>query len=202
MTNNVTLNNRYEKTKVYDEEGNFEYAYYDNETFKEYPFNDERYDDWLLQKLNEYDKQLKYAKFHLKRERTARMSLDNTMFAIQKWGVKAPCFLSDGSYNDEYLFKELDPSFRVAYDKENDSIKIYSKDENKLLSLKDTVYYLNLYVNKSNSLKEENDELKQDDLIFFQNVFDILMKYQHLFNREMADEVLEKLGIELTDWYI
>lgn len=51
------------------------------------------------------------------------------------------------------------------------------------------------------NLKEENKRLKNDDLLFFQQVFDILMKYQHLFNREMADEVLEDLGIELTEWF-
>lgn len=50
-------------------------------------------------------------------------------------------------------------------------------------------------------LKEENEQLKNDDLLFFQQVFNILMKYQHLFNREMADEVLEDLGIELTEWF-
>ena len=50
-------------------------------------------------------------------------------------------------------------------------------------------------------LREENEQLKNDDLLFFQQVFNILMKYQHLFNREMADEVLEDLGIELTEWF-
>ena len=56
-------------------------------------------------------------------------------------------------------------------------------------------------VNKLNELYEENEQLKNDDLLFFQQVFNILMKYQHLFNREMADEVLEDLGIELTEWF-
>lgn len=52
-----------------------------------------------------------------------------------------------------------------------------------------------------NKMDKEIEQLKQDDLIFFQQVFHILLKYQHLFNREMADEVLDELGIELTDWF-
>ena len=52
-----------------------------------------------------------------------------------------------------------------------------------------------------NKMDKEIEQLKQDDLIFFQQVFHILLKYQHLFNREMADEVLDEFGIELTDWF-
>lgn len=52
-----------------------------------------------------------------------------------------------------------------------------------------------------NSQHERIESLKQDDILFFQKVFDILLKYQDLFNREMADEVLEELGIELTKWF-
>lgn len=52
-----------------------------------------------------------------------------------------------------------------------------------------------------NKLYEENQLLKQDNLMFFQSVFNILLKYQDLFNQEMADEVLEELGIELTKWF-
>lgn len=52
-----------------------------------------------------------------------------------------------------------------------------------------------------NKLKKENKELKKEDELFFGKVFDILLKYQYLFNREMADEVLEELGIELTKWF-
>lgn len=52
-----------------------------------------------------------------------------------------------------------------------------------------------------NELYEENQLLKQDNLMFFQSVFNILLKYQDLFNQEMADEVLEELGIELTKWF-
>jgi len=52
-----------------------------------------------------------------------------------------------------------------------------------------------------NELSEENKELKKEDELFFGKVFDILLKYQDLFNREMADEVLEELGIELTRWF-
>ena len=53
-------------------------------------------------------------------------------------------------------------------------------------------------------LKQESREkkqLKKEDELFFGKVFDILLKYQNLFNREMADEVLEELGIELTRWF-
>ena len=52
-----------------------------------------------------------------------------------------------------------------------------------------------------NKLYEENQLLKQDNLMFFQSVFNILLKYQDLFNQEMADEVLEELGIELIRWF-
>lgn len=52
-----------------------------------------------------------------------------------------------------------------------------------------------------NNLSEENEQLKKEDELFFGKVFDILLKYQDLFNREMADEVLEELGIELTKWF-
>lgn len=54
---------------------------------------------------------------------------------------------------------------------------------------------------ENEQLKEENKELKKEDELFFGQVFDILLKYQDLFNREMADEVLEELGIELTRWF-
>ncbi|MBQ2832385.1 hypothetical protein [Methanobrevibacter sp.] len=56
-------------------------------------------------------------------------------------------------------------------------------------------------VNLLNNQQDEIKELKESDLIFFQAVWDILMKYQHLFNREMADEVLDVLGIELPRWF-
>lgn len=56
-------------------------------------------------------------------------------------------------------------------------------------------------VNLLNNQQDEIKELKESDLIFFQAVWDILMKYQHLFNREMADEILETLGIELPRWF-
>ena len=52
-----------------------------------------------------------------------------------------------------------------------------------------------------NNYEDENQQLKIDNELFFKKVFNILLKYQHLFNREMADEVLEELGIELTGWF-
>ena len=52
-----------------------------------------------------------------------------------------------------------------------------------------------------NKQQDKIKELKESDLIFFQAVWDILMKYQDLFNREMADEVLDVLGIELPRWF-
>ena len=55
--------------------------------------------------------------------------------------------------------------------------------------------------NLLNDLAEENEQLKKEDELFFGKVFGILLKYQDLFNREMADEVLEELGIELTKWF-
>lgn len=57
------------------------------------------------------------------------------------------------------------------------------------------------YAQKYQELSEENERLKKEDEFFFGKVFDILLKYQDLFNREMADEVLEELGIELTRWF-
>ena len=52
-----------------------------------------------------------------------------------------------------------------------------------------------------NELINKNEQLKSENNLFFGKVFDILLKYQDLFNREMADEVLEELGIELTRWF-
>lgn len=52
-----------------------------------------------------------------------------------------------------------------------------------------------------NELDDKYVELKKENELFFKKVFDILLKYQDLFNREMADEVLEELGIELTRWF-
>ena len=57
------------------------------------------------------------------------------------------------------------------------------------------------YEKEIKELKKENKELKKHEELFFKQVFDILLKYQDLFNREMADEVLEELGIELTRWF-
>ena len=54
---------------------------------------------------------------------------------------------------------------------------------------------------ENSTLKKETEELKKESNMFFGKVFDILLKYQELFNREMADEVLEELGIELTRWF-
>lgn len=66
-------------------------------------------------------------------------------------------------------------------------------------------YYLKMklipVIDKLNELSNQNKELKKEDELFFGQVFDILLKYQDLFNREMADEVLEELGIELTRWF-
>lgn len=50
-------------------------------------------------------------------------------------------------------------------------------------------------------LEEEHEQLKKECALFFVKVSDILLKYQDLFNREMADEVLEELEIELTKWF-
>jgi len=61
--------------------------------------------------------------------------------------------------------------------------------------------YVRISCDGKKKLQDENEQLKKDDLLFFQQVFGILMKYQHLFNREMADEILEELGIELTEWF-
>ena len=75
------------------------------------------------------------------------------------------------------------------------------KDNGETIDCVEVVDLLNEQQATINKLSEENEQLKKDDLLFFQQVFDILMKYQHLFNREMADEVLEDLGIELTEWF-
>jgi len=60
---------------------------------------------------------------------------------------------------------------------------------------------LNQRTGQCDKYYKENEQLKQEDELFFGKVFDILLKYQDLFNREMADEVLEELGIELTKWF-
>lgn len=56
---------------------------------------------------------------------------------------------------------------------------------------------------KEDAIKKRDEivQLKKEDELFFKQVFDILLKYQDLFNREMSDEVLEELGIELTRWF-
>ena len=54
---------------------------------------------------------------------------------------------------------------------------------------------------KIDVFEEKVELLKLENNVFFQSTFDILLKYQHLFNREMADEILEELGIELTMWF-
>ena len=64
-------------------------------------------------------------------------------------------------------------------------------------SRRDAVRVCDLLNDKEKQIKD----LKEDDLIFFQAVWDILMKYQDLFNREMANEVLDDLGIELPKWF-
>ena len=55
-------------------------------------------------------------------------------------------------------------------------------------------------------LEKENKELKKEDELFFGQVFDILLKYQDLFNREMADALNisnDDVGIvESGEYYI
>lgn len=68
-------------------------------------------------------------------------------------------------------------------------------------NFKNDCYNIDEAIGLLNSYENEVKELKESDLIFFQAVWDILMKYQDLFNREMADEVLEDLGIELPRWF-
>lgn len=80
-----------------------------------------------------------------------------------------------------------------------------AKEHNKFVSYKTyettTMEKCDELTDLLNNYEDEIKHLKKDDLIFFQNVFHILLKYQDLFNREMADEVLDVLGIELTRWF-
>lgn len=94
-----------------------------------------------------------------------------------------------------------------CYEKQKNTV-IYDEG-NKLFDVSyrdfEDAYYLKMklspVIDKLNELSNENKELKKEDELFFGQVFDILLKYQDLFNREMADEVLEELGIELTRWF-
>lgn len=94
-----------------------------------------------------------------------------------------------------------------CYEKQK-NVVIYDKGD-KLFDVSyrdfEDAYYLKMKLNpvidKLNELSNQNKELKKEDELFFGQVFDILLKYQDLFNREMADEVLEELGIELTRWF-
>lgn len=94
-----------------------------------------------------------------------------------------------------------------CYEKQK-NVVIYDKGD-KLFDVSyrdfEDAYYLKMklspVINKLNELSNQNKELKKEDELFFGQVFDILLKYQDLFNREMADEVLEELGIELTRWF-
>ena len=80
--------------------------------------------------------------------------------------------------------------------KENQRLKSLFQSERREL-----IEQNNNYRQSLSELAEENEQLKKEDELFFGKVFDILLKYQDLFNREMADEVLEELGIELTRWF-
>lgn len=94
-----------------------------------------------------------------------------------------------------------------CYEKQK-NVVIYDKGE-KLFDVSyrdfEDAFYLKMklspVIDKLNELSNQNKELKKEDELFFGQVFDILLKYQDLFNREMADEVLEELGIELTRWF-
>jgi len=94
-----------------------------------------------------------------------------------------------------------------CYEKQK-NVVIYDKGD-KLFDVSyrdfEDAYYLKMklspVIDKLNELSNQNKELKKEDELFFGQVFDILLKYQDLFNREMADEVLEELGIELTRWF-
>ena len=52
-----------------------------------------------------------------------------------------------------------------------------------------------------NNHADENERLKLENNVFVSNTTYILVKYQHLFNQEIADEILNELGIVLPMWF-
>lgn len=54
---------------------------------------------------------------------------------------------------------------------------------------------------KLNSFDDEVKRLQEEQNQYFVKVMDLLLKYQHLFNQEMAIEVFNDLGIELDEWF-
>lgn len=109
---------------------------------------------------------------------------------------------------NDFLEKEnqklKENSASIDVGKDNEYIRIIPNENNNELYdyiLKWEDKEIEKLCDENKKLKSKVNMLKQDELIFFQATYDILMKYQYLFNRDMADEVLEELGIELTDWF-
>lgn len=122
--------------------------------------------------------------------------VDSSILNITKDGGDFAWFLSD-IVTDKQVEKVVDKLNELSEEKE-----YFERKKGYFLSKWSIVNSKNIQLRQEiKELKEENEQLKNDDLLFFQQVFNILMKYQHLFNREMADEVLEDLGIELTEWF-
>lgn len=122
--------------------------------------------------------------------------VDSSILNITKDGEDFAWFLSD-IVTDKQVEKVVDKLNELSEEKE-----YFERKKEYFLSKWSIVNSKNIQLRQEiKELKEENEQLKNDDLLFFQQVFNILMNYQHLFNREMADEVLEDLGIELTEWF-
>lgn len=107
----------------------------------------------------------------------------------------------------EFVIKDVDNDCTYATfsacDSDRDSMEEFVDYVNRIIKENENFKLTsNLWSNEEfKRLKKKNYELKEENLTFFQQVNTILLKYQHLFNREMADEVLEELGIELTRWF-
>ena len=95
--------------------------------------------------------------------------------------------------NVDTLNKLDHENFELALELENHKHPLYStREAERILNEKEE------HIRK---LHEENKQLKEKNNLFFKKVFNLLLKYQKSINRKMADEVLEELGIELTEWF-
>ena len=115
-------------------------------------------------------------------------------------------FDSESYYLDGEYWESWDNYGEEMADKINELFNELQEEKENITLLAQHNYdeskrIINRYVDKIKELERKNKELKKEDELFFGKVFDILLKYQDLFNREMADEVLEELGIELTRWF-
>ena len=137
-----------------------------------------------------------------------KFELEHLISMVEEQILKESVSVFDIEYNINLKnkLKKMVEEYDKDYNKRGQLMtERYEQDIDNLLSVWDTEKNRRLEIEDIVELLNQNEkiilELKQGDLIFFQQVWAILMKYQYLFNRKMADEILEELGIELTEWF-